>query len=874
MNLSRHLNAKFLFILIVLLFLAIFALWMRVQPAFNNPSGDILDIVGSDDPMYNLRQVEQMLHNYPGYGWFEAMTLFPTGQIIHWGPLFPWIIATLCLVTGASTRPDIVSLALLVPPLMAAFMVPLIFIYVRRLTDWKTGLIAAAFIAVIAGQYFFRSLYGYLDHHIAEVLFTTLFAFCYCSALYRLRNEKIAWAETATLKIPILISLIAGIAFFAGFLVMATSIILAMIAGIFTVIQIAWDFYNKRSSEYLVLLNIVTFGVAALLFFAIGPTREGFGLDAYTLGQPLALFLVVIGTVLLYLLALYLRGKSVVLFVFAILAIAGVAMGVMLTASPLLSNLLIGSFSGFFFQSPTWQTIQEARPWSTMEAWTTFSYSLILMAGGFFVMLWRVWRDHRPDHLFVLVWSVVIIYATIQHIRYEYLLAVNIVILAAVCVGFAVNWAIQDLGAYVRQRLAAKHAAAEVEKSEDLAQKGQKLRGKKREQKERAQPKVRPGQTAFYSAGLLVLVVVISLLFVETSVGFEYAVGTSGAIRMVPDWRESLEWLGANTPDTGVDYYTIYSQKDFKYPSTAYGVMSWWDYGHLITYIAKRIPNANPFQAGIGSESGPGASSFFITRSEENATKIADSLGTKYIMTDIEMDTGKFWAMTTWYNTTAGPTPYQVNYLAPLQGESSSLSPVTLYTPLYYETMVSRLHNFDGSMAEPGNAFYIEYLEPGAMSGYSMPVIRRAESLPGPDAVKRAEEFNKNPQSGMRAAAVNSAFFTPITKIPALQNFRLIYESSRNVLGGEGPDIRYVKVYEYVPGARIKGEGLIEVPLLTDGGRQFVYRQESVNGEFVVPYATSGSSYGVKALGKYRVNGTGLEYEVPDQAVVRGDIIT
>ena len=28
--------------------------------------------------------------------------------------------------------------------------------------------------------------------------------------------------------------------------------------------------------------------------------------------------------------------------------------------------------------------------------------------------------------------------------------------------------------------------------------------------------------------------------------------------------------------------------------------MSWWDYGHIITFIGHRIPNANPFQAGIG----------------------------------------------------------------------------------------------------------------------------------------------------------------------------------------------------------------------------------------------------------------------------------
>ena len=42
--------------------------------------------------------------------------------------------------------------------------------------------------------------------------------------------------------------------------------------------------------------------------------------------------------------------------------------------------------------------------------------------------------------------------------------------------------------------------------------------------------------------------------------------------------------------------------------------MSWWDYGHMITYIAKRIPNANPFQAGVAGPNG--AAAYFMSQSE------------------------------------------------------------------------------------------------------------------------------------------------------------------------------------------------------------------------------------------------------------------
>jgi len=83
---------------------SIFALWLRLLPMLNMGNTDVLMMVASDDPLYNLRQVEQILANFPNYAWFEPMTLFPTGQPVPWGPLFPTIIAIICLITGATTR--------------------------------------------------------------------------------------------------------------------------------------------------------------------------------------------------------------------------------------------------------------------------------------------------------------------------------------------------------------------------------------------------------------------------------------------------------------------------------------------------------------------------------------------------------------------------------------------------------------------------------------------------------------------------------------------------------------------------------------------------------------------------------------------------
>jgi dolichyl-diphosphooligosaccharide--protein glycosyltransferase len=115
----------------------------------------------------------------------------------------------------------------------------------------------------------------------------------------------------------------------------------------------------------------------------------------------------------------------------------------------------------------------------------------------------------------------------------------------------------------------------------------------------------------------------------------------------------------------------------------------------------------------------------------------------------------------------------------------------------------------------------------------------------------------------------------PTTTLTALNHYRLVHESPSNVLSGQGaPDLNYVKVFEYVPGARIRGEGMIELPVVSNTGRQYVWRAASENGEFIVPYSTEGNPYEVKAAGKYRITGTGREVSVSEQAVMSGALIS
>ncbi len=283
-------NRRTQLIIVLVALFSLFALWLRLLPMLNMGNTDVLMMVASDDPLYNLRQVEQILANFPKYAWFEPMTLFPTGQGVPWGPLFPTIIATICLITGAATRPEIISTGLLVPPVMGAMIVVIMYFVGKICGDWKTGLLASGFTAVVSGQFFYRSFYGYMDHHIAEVLFSTIFCLLYMYTIYTEKDTKIELKNISSYKSTLLLAGLTGIAYLLGLFVMPTMIIFAMIVGIFTVIQFIIDVYRGRTSEYLLVINTIIFTMVIIGLLAYGFKSSGISLIVYSYRACVRLF--------------------------------------------------------------------------------------------------------------------------------------------------------------------------------------------------------------------------------------------------------------------------------------------------------------------------------------------------------------------------------------------------------------------------------------------------------------------------------------------------------------------------------------------------------------------------------------------------------
>ena len=854
-------NRRTYLILGLVAFFTFFALWLRLLPMFTMGNTDPLSMVASDDPLYNLRQVELLVTNHLNYSWFDPMTNYPNGTNVYWGPLFPTIIALCCLITGAVTRPEIISVGLLVPPLMAAAATVIMYFVGKTCGDWKTGIFASGFTAIVTGQYFYRSLYGYMDHHIAEVLFSTIFCLVYMYAILSKKDATINLSDIKSYKSTILLSVLAGIAYLLGFFVMPTMILFAFIVAIFTLIQFIIDTYRNRTSEYLLIINGGLFIIAIIGFIAFGFKSSTPELSTYSIAHVYAGLGMIGGTAFLYVLQRYLKGKERYYYPAAIGGSILLFLLVLYIITPNLFALLIVDSFAFFGQAPITNTVQEARGWTLDLAWTSFNYGLLLMIGGFLVMIYNNLRNERPEQIFAIIWSVVILFSTWQHVRYEYYLAINIALLAALCLSFTLDrtWpAIQSL-------IKINPIDTDLETNADQDAHGIPLKNKK--QKKMQKGPVHETDRVIIPVTITIIVLGLGILFAYTSTSYSYTSALANPTLMNPDWKESVEWLSNNTPNPGLDYYTIYPKDTFQYPNESYGVMSWWDYGHLITTIGKRIPNANPFQQGVAGDYG--AAAYFMATSEDTANNILNVDGTRYVITDIEMDTGKFWAMATWFNATAATDPYQENMFLQNGNTDQNYQVATLNKQQYYLTMISRLHNFDGSMTLPTDVYYVEYADP-SVTHASLPVITGAQSMNVSAAEQAADQYNLNAKTGYHAAVLSPSLVSPVDTVPALQHYRLVHESQRNVLDPKTADLKYVKIFEYVKGAHIKGNGVIEVPVVTNTGRNFTYQQASVNGEFIVPYSTTGNSYDVKPTGKYQIEGTDLQYDVPESAVMQG----
>jgi len=266
-------------------------------------------------------------------------------------------------------------------------------------------------------------------------------------------------------------------------------------------------------------------------------------------------------------------------------------------------------------------------------------------------------------------------------------------------------------------------------------------------------------------------------------------------------------------------------------------------------------------------------------------------LGGKYVITNSEMAVDTFTNLVPWPSDSVDISPYIKWFMVRDSNDPSRLQKVHRYDDGYFKTMVVRLHIFDGSMQIPKTEKYIQYMirqvpaageTSGDVNGYARVITSEQDREISPvqnDTRIIREGTNITP--GQYANIFSGFPNQTVSEISALKHYRLIHESPNNASVKIFPesdvtmlsDIKYVKIFEYVKGAHIPGNGILELPMITNTGRRFVYMQESENGEFIVPYSTEGNPYDVHATGQYHITGTSENIRVTERDVIEGNLI-
>jgi len=745
------------------------------------------------DAYYYMRNIENLVHNFPHFNVSDPYALYPGGGAGLTRPFFAWLVAgAILLFKGASASlQSMEAVAAYMPAILGSLtIIPVYFIGKELFNRWA-GVVAAALVVILPGEFLHRSLLGFTDHHIAEVLFSTTCLLFLIMAIKRAREREISFSHVLsrdwpTVRRPLLYSLLAGVFLGIYLLSWKGGLMFIFIIFIYLVIQFVVDHLRRKSTDYLAVVStpLFIFAFFGLLFVLIGGS-----LDTMSI---VALLVAILVPIVLSIISWLMASRSLKPFYYplVLLGLGGIGLGILHAANPSLLGSMLRQF-GIFSLSGASLTIMEATPilapqgtFTLSMAWANFTTSFFISFIALVMLAFVVVKQRSADKTVFLVWSVVMLLAVLSQRRFGYYFAIN----AALLTGYF-SWKMLDLAGLSKL----------LTKPREVVEELKKFKKKKQKTREKAKPK-----TFMQPRGVWVSVIVAGIvlfflvIFPNTGllrdsptdlggglyIGYTKPLAQQGPI-MDSGWYDSTLWLRDNSPEPFADpdfYYELYPPRsEFEYPDTAYGVMSWWDYGYFIMQIAHRIPNANPTQARARE-----AGEFFTAQNETSANVLADQFGSKYVMIDSAMATGKFYAMAEWAGKNLSQF-YEYYYVQTEQGGQFT----TLFYPAFYQSMTIRLYNFDGKAVTPAtnSSIVISYEEQGASDGQKYKAITSGQAFA---TYEDAQAYLDSQTSGNYRIVGTSASNSPVP-LEALTDYERVYPDPDATITS-----KTVKIFEYL----------------------------------------------------------------------------
>jgi dolichyl-diphosphooligosaccharide--protein glycosyltransferase len=730
------------------------------------------------DSYYYMRLVDNLLANFPRLMQFDPYFIYPGGTAGGGAPVFfAYILAgTIKLLGGAAPSQQTAdAIAAFVPAVMGCLLVIPVFFIGRALANRWAGLVAALLLAMMPGQLLSRTLLGATDHHAAELFFTSFFMLFFILAIQhgrRFTYDQLRRGQFPPAGRHIPYSFIAGIILGLYLITWQGALMLVLIIFIYFIIQFISDHLRGFPTDYLSKMAITCFLIALLIFLPVSRDKMTLLALAAVMLMPVALN--IISTVIAA------RGVKPVYFIATVAGLL-VAGGL---AAWLLFPAIFSSVSGYLYGFFSWRGDQNVvgemkslffpgGPFTMEVAWSEFALALYTGLAGLALLIYQCVKKGDPGHIFMAAWCMVWMFISFGMVRFTACFAICLALLTGYLAGSIIYalWPRPGQQAEVRPRKKLKKAAA---KSQSL------------------------------SAGLLTALIIVVLSV--AAVMAPCAAGSAGLARgnlSTPSnaWMEALAWLRENTPEpfgSGDYYYRLYltpaAGKAYDYPSSAYGVAVWTDYGYWVTRIGHRIPVTNPGiipTTDAGNWVLRGEQNYFTAQDGAAAAKIMSDWGAKYVIVDgrIASPNDKFYAL-------ASLTGRQETDFYELcwQKKEGKYVPLLVFYPEFYRTTVIRLYNFDGKQAIPQSTLVMAWQEQALPDGQKFKEISGFKKF---NSDIEAQAFISSQKSGNYRIIGADPLSSPVP-LEALDGYKLVYQSSEKAGAGSSP-LPVIKIFEYAP---------------------------------------------------------------------------
>jgi dolichyl-diphosphooligosaccharide--protein glycosyltransferase len=758
------------------------ALYLRVALRYNEVfGGGVVKFTGVD-VYWHIRMVDNLVHNFPHFNCFDPYMLYPGGAGTNTLPFFDYLLAGIIWVIGLGSpsehMADVISAYF--PAILGALLVVPVYFIGKTLFNRWAGVVAAGLVAISPGDFLSRSALGFTDHHIAEMLLTTMAVLFLILALKNAKREPLTLASfrhpnwTSTTK-PILYAVLAGIFLGTYLITWMGALLFVFIIAVYFVIQFVIDHMRRKATDYLCLVGAIAFLVALVIFVSV--SRDRLYVAAITIAMLIPLALLGLSRLMSA------RGLRPVYYPMALVGLGLVGLGIFRALDYSMLKSMFDLLNIFAWHVGT--TNSEMGPvlfrgdhLTASILWSTYGFSLLFAIAALGLVVYLLIKRGEAEKTLLIVWTVVIVAATLAQRRFNYYLAVNVAILA----GYPA-WQILRFAGL-------KEAPSEPDVKADLHVK----KAKPKSRRKREGREFRLTATPLYVA--LVAIVLFSLFYFTT---IDSARNTAKTTPFAPTdaWCESLTWLKDCTPEPFGDadfYYARYETPfDYsKYPDV-YGVTSWWDYGYWIIRIGHRIPTLNP-----GGQSAiiPTVANLLLARDEASAVQISDKLGSRYVIVDdmmplihFDRSTGVIYGK---FSPIASYTDHQDSEFFDMfwqkqtSGSTTSFMPVMLYFPEYYHSLSVRLYSFGGEEVIPQSCRVISY-ETQTQEGMDYKVIASDQTLSTYEDAVRFIQGKKN------CLIVSDNPYSCPVPLEKLQHYQLVHDSGQSMSG-----LPEVRIFEYV----------------------------------------------------------------------------